>query len=328
MKLSEIGELSLLERLRKRYTSTAAEVVAGIGDDAAALDIGGERLLLSTDTMAEGIHFDLNLCTPYQVAFKLITSNVSDIYSMGGIPEWSLLSLSLPPQTEEDFFDDFLDGISGGLKRYGLELIGGDITGSISHINASLTITGLAGKRLIRRSGASAGDRVYLSGPLGEAACGYELLRRIGRPLQIERGEEVSLELSRESAAHILRRFLLPEAQDLSGHLDCLTSMIDLSDGLFIDLKRLCRESCVGVKIYDEKLPMTDELKETALFLGIDTRKLISSGGEDYQQLFTSNRPLEGFIEIGEVTEEGEYILLGDGSEVEIEPEGYQHFVS
>ncbi|VAX34299.1 Thiamine-monophosphate kinase, partial [hydrothermal vent metagenome] len=288
MKLGDAGELEILERLRKRFTSCSEDVIVGIGDDAAALDIQGHTLLISTDTMTEGIHFDLTLVTPYQIGFKLISSNVSDIFAMGGRPRWSLLSMTLPPDTEKSFLDGFLEGISDGIKRYGLDLVGGDITGSLSSLTVSLTISGMAEKRVIRRSGASAGDRVYLSGPVGEASCGLELLKRLGRSVNLERGEELHLSLKWESVEPVLKRFLLPEACSVSEYLEYITSMIDISDGLFLDLTRLCQESSVGVRLYEEKIPVTDALRDVSAFLGKAPYGFITSGGEDYQQLFTS----------------------------------------
>ncbi len=305
MKLGDAGELKILERLRKRFASRSEDVIVGIGDDAAVLDLQGRTLLISTDTMTEGIHFDLTLVTPYQVGFKLISSNVSDIFAMGGRPKWSLLSMTLPPDTEKSFLDGFLEGISAGIRRYGLDIVGGDITGSISSFTVSLTISGVAGKRVIRRSGASAGDRVYLSGPVGEASCGLELLKRLGRSVTLERGEELQLSLKWESVGPLLRRFLLPEACDVSEYSEYITSMIDISDGLFLDLTRLCRESSVGVRLYEEKIPVTEALGEVSAFLGKAPYGFITSGGEDYQQLFTSGEQLSMFTEIGEIMDRG-----------------------
>ncbi|MEC4685554.1 MAG: thiamine-phosphate kinase [Nitrospirota bacterium] len=327
MKLGDAGELEVLERLRKRFTSSSEDVIVGIGDDAAALDIQGHTLLISTDTMTEGIHFDLALVTPYQIGFKLISSNVSDIFAMGGRPRWSLLNMTIPSDTEDGFFDNFLEGISSGIKRYGLDLVGGDITGSRSSFTVSLTISGMPEKRVIRRSGASAGDRVYLSGPVGEASCGLELLKRLGRSVSLESGEELRLSLKWESVEPVLKRFLLPEACGVSECLEYITSMIDISDGLFLDLTRLCRESSVGVRLYEEKIPVTEALREVSAFLGKAPYGFITSGGEDYQQLFTSGKQLSMFTEIGEIMDRGLYIIRKDGSEEEIRPEGYQHFV-
>ena len=328
MKLGDAGELKVLERLRRRFASCSEDVIVGIGDDAAALDIQGRTLLISTDTMTEGIHFDLTLVTPYQIGFKLVSSNVSDIFAMGGRPKWSLLSMTLPPDTEQSFLDGFLEGVSAGIKRYGLDLIGGDITGSRSSFTVSLTVSGMAAKRVIRRSGASVGEKVYLSGPVGEASCGLEFLKRLGRSVNLERGEELQLSVKWESVRPLLKRFLLPEACEVSEYSEYITSMIDISDGLFLDLTRLCRESSVGVRLYEDRIPVTEALGEVSAFLGRAPYEFITSGGEDYQQLFTSGEHLPMFTAIGEIVDRGLYIVRRGGSEEEIRPEGYQHFVS
>ncbi|HEB76269.1 MAG TPA: thiamine-phosphate kinase [Nitrospirae bacterium] len=327
MKLGDAGELNVLERLRKRFPPASGDVIVGIGDDAAALDIDGHTLLLSTDVMTEGVHFDPVLFTPYQVGYKLVSSNVSDIFAMGGRPKWSLLCLTLPPETEEAFFEDFLDGVSDGLTRYGLELVGGDVTGSTGALTVSLAVAGVAGGKIIRRSGASAGERVYLSGPVGEASCGLEFLRRLGRSVSLEKGEELRVSPGWGSVEPLLRRLLLPEACDLSEYSEHITAMIDVSDGLFLDLTRLCRESSVGVRLYEERIPLTRELEEVSAFLGVSPYGFMTSGGEDYRQLFTSTEMLPMFAEIGETTEAGLRIVRSDGYEEEIRPEGYQHFV-
>ncbi len=325
MRLADVGELRLIEELSARFPPFSNDITAAIGDDAAALELDGRTLLLSTDMMIEGVHFDPALFTPYQIGFKLVSSGVSDIFAMGGRPRWCLLNLALPAETEESFLGLFLDGLSEAMRRYRLQLVGGDTAGS-RLISTALTVAGTAGERLIRRSGASVGDGIYVSGPLGEASCGYELLKVIGSPVRLERGERCRLPISWRSAEALLRRFLLPEAVEPPVRGERITSMIDVSDGLFLDLTRLCRESSVGARLYEERIPVTEALRECSAFLGRDPYGFITAGGEDYQQLFTAGGDLDGPARIGEVTEEGLYIVRKDGSEQEIRPEGYQHF--
>lgn len=322
-----MGELGLLDRIRKRFDRPQDGLITGIGDDAAAVDIDGSTLLISTDTMTEGVHFDLSFMTPYQVGYRLLVCNVSDIYAMGGTPEWALLSITVSSETEDSLIDEFIEGLSEGMKRYGVSLIGGDVTGSTSSFTASVTITGRAGRDVIRRAGASPGENLYISAPLGEAACGLEALRRIGRPVLIERGEVPYTEIDRDALMHILRQFLFPEVHDIASHTENITSMIDISDGLFIDLTRLCTEGSVGARLFEERLPVTHELQTASVFFSLDPYRLITSGGEDYRLLFTSGSDLPSFIRIGEITDEGLFIVRKDGREEEIKPEGYEHFV-
>ncbi|NOY64648.1 MAG: thiamine-phosphate kinase [Nitrospirae bacterium] len=323
--LRDIGEQKLLDLLRERFQHTAEDLLKGIGDDSAVLKIDTSAVLISTDTMAEGIHFLPSLFTPYQIAYKLVVSNVSDIHAMGGKARWVLLNLSLPEDTEDEFLDNFLKGLQQGLNRYNLSLIGGDITGCDRAV-FTITILGFGNKRIITREGARMGDRIYLTGPVGEAACGLELIKSIGHPVKIEEDESLELNIDWQHAKVVLERFLLPTLPSVPEPLDSITSMIDVSDGLFIDLWRLCRESNVGARLYEEQLPCSRALDRVATFLEIDPYSMIIAGGEDYQLLFTSSEELDNYYRIGEITKEGLSIVRTDGSEEAITPLGFQHF--
>ena len=178
MKLSDIGELSLLKTIRRRFTVKSKDVIVGIGDDTAVIKPSGNNLLATTDMMVEGIHFDLNLITPYQLGFKLVSVNVSDIYAMGGRPQYLLLDIALNKNTEQSFVNRLFDGIRRAMKLYGVSLIGGDISSSRKDIVIAATLIGDA-KKHIRRSGAKPGDRIYVTGNLGDSACGLEILKKL-----------------------------------------------------------------------------------------------------------------------------------------------------
>ena len=179
MRLSDAGELSLLEILRKRFVKKSSSVVLGIGDDAAVIRPRNAHLLLTTDMMVEGVHFDLSWTTPFQLGFKLVSVNVSDIYAMGGEPKFLLLNFSAGNNVTLDFFSGFFDGIEAAMKKYGLSLVGGDISAS-KKIVLSATVGGYGGKILARR-GARPGDRIYVTGHLGDAACGLALMKLLRR---------------------------------------------------------------------------------------------------------------------------------------------------
>ncbi|GBE01476.1 thiamine-monophosphate kinase [bacterium BMS3Bbin06] len=329
MKLSDKGELFILDDIRRRFACCSDNLIVGIGDDAAAFACPEKgSILASSDMMVEGVHFDLTYFTPFQVGYKLVASNVSDIYAMGGSPDWMLLILSLPESVDLSLYEYFFSGLMAASRRYNLTLIGGDITESKRDITAGLTILGREGGKILRRSGASPGDKVYITGPVGEAALGHEILRRVARPVALEKGERLDLELQWDEIVTYLRRFLLPEVRDMMEYSEKISAMIDISDGLFIDLFRLCSESKVGVRIIEERLPKRAGMKEVAGFFKLDLRALMVSGGEDYQLLFTSGEEFPGFCEIGEVIDEGMYFIGNDGEEQEIKPEGYQHFVT
>ena len=272
--------------------------------------------------MVEGIHFDLSFMTPFQLGFKLVARNVSDIFAMAGEPEFLLLNICIPLNDGlKDFLNPFFDGIEEGLKRYNVALIGGDFSSSPGRIYLSATLTGFS-KKPVLRSGAGLQDRIYVTGTLGDSACGLEILKR--RP-----------ELPSGTKDFLIRRHLMPEPQAVHRKVEKIHAMIDISDGLCLDLWRLCRESGAGAIIYEEKIPISAEMKEAATLLGMDPLGLALSGGEDYEMLFTTDEVLqiEGITEIGMIVhkEEGSTagteikIITRDGLIRPLKPEGYIH---
>jgi len=352
IRLSQIGELSLLEQIRKRFRKTSHDIIIGIGDDAALLRPTERNLLVTTDMMVEGVHFNLDFITSFQVGFKLVSVNVSDIYSMGGKPRFLLLSIAVNKKTGKEVIDRFFDGVQEAMKRYGLFLIGGDLSSSNRGMTLSATLLGYV-KRSVKRSGANVGDRIYVTGNLGDSACGLKLLKRLKRPIPLEsnkttgrrakseeqsakgkdpvprtlRHELLKFGLSWDDVEPLLRRHLKPEARDPKRFLRHATSLIDISDGLLIDLSRLCDESKVGARIYRENIPLSAELKKTASCLGLSPIALALSGGEDYELLFTA--PAEKkirAISIGDITKSKRVIVDATGREKHFSAEGYQHF--
>ena len=356
-KLSQIGELSLLEQIRKKFGRKSRNVLVGIGDDAAVLRPRDEYLLITTDMMVEGVHFDLRFVTAYQLGFKLISVNVSDIYAMGGKPSSVLLNIAVRGNTTKVFLDAFFDGVSDAMKVYRIRLIGGDISSADKGMSVSATLIGYT-KKYIKRSGANAGDKIYVTGNLGDSACGLELLKKIKRPMPGEdkgsmlSGQRATPSLSKRgkkgclnSDIHdvnydlshlglswkviepLLRRHLLPVARDPKKIVGIAASMIDISDGLLIDLSRLCDESGIGTRIYEKNIPISLELRRAALNIGIDPLELALSGGEDYELLFTvpSVKRVQA-IYIGDVIESGRIIVDGEGRERFFSAEGYRHF--
>jgi thiamine-monophosphate kinase len=324
MKLSQIGELSLLDTLRTRFNRKKEGLVLGIGDDAAVIRAGGNTLLTS-DMMVEGVHFDLSWTTPYQLGFKLVSVNVSDIYAMGGKPKYVLLDFSAQKSCTTQFFDLFFDGIDEALRTYSVALIGGDISAA-DRIMLSITAVGTA-KKIIRRKGARVGDRIYVTGMLGDAACGLELLRRRKRTVDLDKGRPRGLPLSWGIVAPLLRRHLMPVARNPFRIAAKATAMIDISDGLLIDLNRLCRESGVGAKIRAADIPMSDSMEKAAASLGISCLDLALNGGEDYELLFTAPPGIRVKAAcIGEITGSGIAVVDNQGRSMHVSAQGYQHF--
>jgi thiamine-monophosphate kinase len=324
MRLSRVGELALLEKVRAAFHDRARGVVAGIGDDAAVLRFAGKNLLVTSDMMLEGVHFDLRFITPFQLGFKLISVNVSDIYAMGGRPSFALLDIAASGDTEDKTLDRLFEGVRAASDAYGASVVGGDISSSPGGLVLSATILGHA-SRPVLRAGARPGDRIYVTGSLGESACGLALLKKMGRPVELER--PVNRPLKWEIMRPLLKKHLMPEAREPSRFARGATSMIDLSDGLLIDLTRLCDESRVGARLYTGRIPVSGETRTAAAFLGLDPQRLASAGGEDYELLFTApSRTRVGAHCIGEIIGSGRFMVDEQGVQRPMEPEGYEHF--
>jgi thiamine-monophosphate kinase len=348
MKLSQIRELSLLEEIQKRFGKYSSRILVGIGDDAALIRASSENILVTTDMMVEGIHFNLGFATPYQIGFKLVSANVSDIFAMGGKPKFLLLNVAMNKSTDKTVFDSFFNGVNQAMNLYGLSLVGGDISASQKGISVSATIIGYA-KKHVMRSGAKRGDRIYVTGNLGDSACGLALLKKIKRPISLEESKEHGAKnkdsLTKDSELYalrsmlserglswsdvepLLRRHLTPVARNPVEFVGNATSMIDISDGLLIDLSRICDESKVGARIYAENLPLSSELNKVASCLNISPMKLALSGGEDYELLFTA--PADKKIKakcIGEIVKSQRVLVDTSGREKRFSAEGYQHF--
>jgi len=325
MRLKERGELSLLKGIQKRFKGRAKDIATGIGDDCAVVIPRKEKLLLTTDMMVEGVHFDFAFTTHFQIGFKIISVNVSDIFAMGGNPRFVLLDIAAPEDTDEDSLDSLFKGMEKAFRHYRITLVGGDLSASEAFV-VSATLIGYA-KKPVLRSGARPGDRIYITGNLGDSACGLELLKRIKRPVSLETGEKIHTPLGWSTMEPLLRRHLFAEVRKPGRLAGIATAMIDVSDGLFIDLFRLCEESRVGARICMKQLPLSVQMKKTASFLGREPDVFATSGGEDYQLLFTA--PLGRRVNaacIGEITDSERVIIERDGSERPFSPEGYQHW--
>jgi thiamine-monophosphate kinase len=331
MKLSQIGELCILEYIRNIFDFKAKEVLVGIGDDSSVIMPNKRNLLVTSDMMVEGIHFDLRFVTPYQIGFKLLSVNVSDIFAMGGTPCYVLLNLAFKRNTTKEFFDLFMRGITDAMNLYHVRLIGGDLSSARKEISTSATVIGYADKYL-KRSGARPGDRIYVTGYLGDSAYGLEILKKTKKRIHIElglRGEKIKAfrGISWNTIAPLVRRHLLPEARSPKKFLKHATAMIDISDGLLIDLTRICNESKVGARIYLKQIPVSPSLKKVSRYLKNKTGDLSLSGGEDYELLFTAPPQKKvNAIHIGEITVSQRVIVGNRGRTMPFKEEGYQHF--
>lgn len=363
MRLRQIGELNLLNEIKKRFSSPNSSILVGIGDDAAVISPQKDKIVVTTDMMNEGIHFDLSFTSFYQLGFKLVSVNVSDIFAMGCIPKYIFLNIGLSKDVDDVMFWEFYEGLSEASKIYGISLAGGDLCSSKRDNIFSATVLGF-GDRIVTRKGASVGDNIYVTGNLGDSACGFEILKRLSKDSQaiikkVGKDEDKitskylmfsdASSIKLNTAMPLIKRHLMPIARNGDIIAKYATAMIDISDGLFIDLHRLCDESGVGAKVYLDKIPLSEETKKASMILGLDLNYLIGSGGEDYELLFTASKSasIPDSIEtvysstgkvfstakitcIGEIVEKekGKRVINSEGKSSLMEIKGYQHFLS
>lgn len=328
MRVCEIGEFSLIERLCGRLKVRSPGLVVGPGDDVAVVECGDGFELLTVDSQVEGVHFLLDRVDPFALGRKTLAVNASDVASSGGVPLFALVSLFLPPDLEVGWLERFYDGLSAEADRLGVSVVGGNV--SRSRVLAfDLALVGRVERdKLLLRSGARPGDRLFVTGHLGDSAAGLKVLLE-GAPDG----------LSGADADYLLGRHLLPSARvkEVRAVLERFTptACVDLSDGISSDLHHLCRSSGVGALLRASSLPLSGPLRRACALWGIDPLDLALRGGEDYE-LLLSVRPedvphLEGLgfpvQEVGEVLPAGEGVWLEvEGSLRPLSPGGFSHY--
>ncbi len=333
--LIELSEDELVEAIARLLSGHEPGVVVGIGDDAAVLEHGGGQLVFTTDLLVEGVHFEQGSISARDLGAKAVTVNVSDIAAMGASPRYAIVAVAVPEAVEAAWVMELTGGMREACAEYALALVGGD-SNRAELIVVSVAVVGeVAPGRAVTRSGARAGDRIVVTGSLGAAAGGLAISRApteeaasaLSQPWGRELSEALARPVARVGEARILTR---------AG----ATAMMDLSDGLAIDLSRLCRASGVGARVALGAVPVADPLERGADALGIEALELALSGGEDYELVATMPEDsvetaraelVEAFgtnlSEIGEIVEgSGVVAVRDDGSESPLEPRGWDHF--
>jgi thiamine-monophosphate kinase len=279
--LRELGEFGLIRRIHQSHPASSRSVLLGIGDDAAMIRADRRRaIVVTTDLLVEGLDFDLGYFTYRQIGHKALAANLSDIAAMGAVPRWYLVGLALPQDTPSRAADELYRGMDRLRKANRLELIGGDLSASPKAVHVGITLIGQVEPALaVRRSGARPGDLLMVTGPLGDAAAGLEILKNRGpRP---KNSHERSLIRKQVTPSPRLREGRLLAARRLA------SSMIDLSDGLASDLRRLCEASGVGARLFGPLIPTSNALNRYAAARGRDPVSYALTGGEDFELLFT-----------------------------------------
>lgn len=286
--LSALGEFGLIERLASRIQLAQPSSLKGIGDDAAVIDPTGLHQVVTTDMLVEGVHFDLSYVPLKHLGYKAVVVNLSDVYAMNAEPRQITVALALSNRFPVEAVDELYAGMLLACEHYGVDLVGGDTCSSKSGLIISITAIGAAPKEdIVYRSGAANGDLLVVSGDLGGAYMGLQILER-EKAVFTETGTQPDL----EGHDYILERQLKPEARkDIVELLKKLevrpTSMIDISDGLASEAIHLCRASGLGVRIYDDKLPIDPTTYQVARDFTLDPTTCALNGGEDYELLFT-----------------------------------------
>lgn len=287
--LVDLGEFGLIERIEKGVKTNGESTVKGIGDDAAVIDSGDHYTLISTDMLMEGIHFDLSYVPLTHLGYKAVAVNVSDIAAMNGVPAQITVSIGLSNRFSLEAIDALYAGINAACEAYKVDLVGGDTTSSTSGLVISITAIGTVSKdKITYRSGAKLNDILCVSGDLGAAYMGLQVLEREKQVFLTNPEMQPQL----EKYDYIVQRQLKAEARmDIVHELKELgilpTSMIDISDGLGSELLHLSKASGLGLQIFEDKLPIDKQTYDTGFELTLDSTTAALNGGEDYELLFT-----------------------------------------
>ncbi len=336
--LNQLGEFGLIDHLTKGFENSLSSTIKGVGDDAAVLSISKkESMLVSTDMLLEGVHFNLMYMPLKHLGYKAVAVNVSDICAMNGVAEQITVSIAVSSRFPVEALEELYAGIKLACKNYNIDLVGGDTTTSLTGLMISVTAIGRAkNTEITYRSGAKEHDLLVVTGDLGGAYMGLQVLEREKEVFNAN--PEIQPDL--DGHDYIIERQLKPEARkDIIGFLKELkvvpTSMIDISDGLASEILHLCKASNVGCHVYDEKIPIDAQTSVAAIDFNLDPNTCALNGGEDYELLFTISQSdfekVKGsphMTIIGHMTDatDGIYYVDKNGSAIELSAQGWNHF--
>ena len=334
MRISDIGEFPLIDRVARIASIERPDVIVGIGDDVAVLADGEELILATIDSQVEGVHFLRDVISPLQLGRRALAINLSDIAAMGGRPQYALVSLALPSDTEVDWVEDLYRGLREEGNRFQTAVVGGNMARSLGSTFIDVCVLGRVHRtHLMLRSGAQPGDRVVVTGSLGDAAAGLIL------------AEHPDLPMTGAQREQLLDRFLTPTPRvgeaAVIARSGAATAMIDISDGLSSDIGHICDRSEVGVRLWADRLPISAAARRVAELTDKPPWRLPLGASDDYELCFTA-RPdaveelAASLLEetgtpltpIGQVlpARKGRWLALTDGREIELGAAGWQHF--
>ncbi|WP_396162215.1 thiamine-phosphate kinase [Flavobacterium sp.] len=332
--LSQLGEFGLIEHLTKNFSITHESTLTSIGDDAAVLDFGDKKAVISTDLLVEGVHFDLAYMPLKHLGYKAVVANVSDICAMNATPKQITVSIAVSNRFPLEALEELFEGIALASKIYNVDVIGGDTTSSQKGLIISITAIGEANlEDIVYRNGAKVTDLLVVSGDIGAAYMGLQVLEREKQVFQVNPNNQPVL----DDYMYLIERQLKPEARnDVKELLEKLeikpTAMIDISDGLSSEILHLCKQSNVGCNLYEEKIPVDPQLINVCEEFNLDITTIALSGGEDYELLFTiamedfdKIKGNPNFTIIGHMVDaqEGNHLITRANTKIELKARGW-----
>lgn len=364
MDISKLGEFGLIDRLTKGYEKKNESTVYGVGDDCAVMHYPDKEVLITTDMLMEGVHFDLTYIDMAHLGYKSAMVNISDIFAMNGTPRQMVVSIALSKRFKVEDIDEFYKGLRMACDKWGVDIVGGDTTSSLTGLAISITCIGEAAKEeIVYRNGAKETDLICVSGDLGGAYMGLQLLERekavyYGQIEDIRKkmaeakanGDNEKLALLNKDLEYmrnfqpdfagkeyLLERQLQPEARgDVIAQLREAgirpTAMMDVSDGLSSELMHICEQSHCGCRVYEKNIPIDYQTAVQAEEFNMNLTTCAMNGGEDYELLFTvpigdheKIEAMEGVRQIGYITKEnlGKFLITRDGQEFELKAQGW-----
>lgn len=333
--LSDLGEFGLIDHLTKNFKINHTSTIKGIGDDAAVLEFKNKKIVVSTDLLVEGVHFDLSYMPLKHLGYKAVIVNLSDVYAMNAIPTQITVSIAVSNRFPLEALEDLYAGIETAANLYNIDVVGGDTTSSNTGLLISITAIGEVDNE-VYRSGAKPNDLLVVSGDLGGAFMGLQVLEREKEVYKVNPNNQPDL----ETYSYIIERQLKPEARKdiikLLKDLDVKpTAMIDISDGLSSEIIHICKQSNVGCDLYEEKIPLDPQVISTCEEFNIDSTTVALNGGEDYELLFTVSQadfpkikanPHFSVIGFMKEANEGMHLVTRGETKIPIKAQGWKNF--